>query len=133
MWLRGASPAGRGARAPHRVRTGGFNLNTLRFAAAAPTDAEDAPESGSLRLGVFPNPSSGVSTVSFYTPEPTEASLVVFDTLGRQVFAGARQAIGSGEQRMELEAALPAGVYVLRLALGSGANTTFARHTLTVR
>ena len=74
-------------------------------------------------LTAFPNPATDAATLRFAVAEATEATLVVYDALGREV---ARPVAGTVEGVVEASfdaAALPAGVYVARLKTDAGTET----------
>ncbi|WP_412067819.1 hypothetical protein [Rubrivirga sp. IMCC43871] len=91
---------------------------TLRGVAVAETGGPEATVA--VRIG--PNPTTGPLRVSFALAAPGEASLAVYDVLGREV-ASARGRLGAGPQHLALDATLPAGVYVWRLAVGDQVET----------
>jgi hypothetical protein len=66
-----------------------------------------------------PNPFNPTTTISYDLPQPAEATLSVFDLLGRQirVLASGRQPAGNYEVTFGA-AGLPSGVYLVRLAAG---------------
>ena len=75
------------------------------------------------RLSAFPNPAAGPATLRFAVAEASEATLVVYDALGREV---ARPVDGTVEGVVEASvdaSALPAGLYVARLVVGDRAET----------
>lgn len=92
------------------------------FVAAAPTPGAtnggvvsvgDDPEA-TLSLSV-PNPIRGAAVVRFALDTPGDATLTLYDALGRRVATLAEGALG-GDQEATLDAAaLAAGVYVLQL------------------
>jgi len=70
-----------------------------------------------LALSVFPNPTAGVSTVSYYLPEAALVSAEVLDLTGRRVralAAGERQAAGP---RTLAVPTLGAGLYTVRVVV----------------
>ena len=75
-------------------------------------------------LTAFPNPVADAATFAFSVTEATEATLVIYDALGREV---ARPVDGTVEGAVEAQfdaAALPAGLYVARLVAGDRVETT---------
>lgn len=82
--------------------------------AAAPLAT--TPVAAKLPLSVFPNPTRGSATLSYYLPAATSISAEVFDELGRSVATLARdERQGAGPQTLAVPA-LPAGLYTVRLA-----------------
>ena len=81
-------------------------------------------EAGFSLASVFPNPTSGRATVRYTLSEGADVRLDAYDVLGRRVatLAAGPQAAGPHEATFDA-AALPAGVYVLRLTAGSEATT----------
>ena len=74
-------------------------------------------------LSAAPNPAGGATTLRFAVAEQTQASLVVYDALGREVARPVEGSV-SGVVEAQLDAAaLPAGVYVARLVTGAGTET----------
>ena len=79
-------------------------------------------------LSVFPNPATDAATLRFAVAETTDATLVIYDALGREV---ARPIDGPAEGATVARfdaSALPAGVYVARLT--TGVRTETARFTV---
>ena len=76
---------------------------------------------------VYPNPAAGRATVRFTLREPREVRVDLFDVLGRRVRTLADAAYPRGTSEVGFEtAALPAGVYVVRLD-GQARTITVAR------
>ena len=74
-------------------------------------------------LAVYPNPVAGPATLSFAVAEAGEATLVLYDALGREVARPVEGAVeGAVVARLDV-GALPAGVYVARLAVGARTET----------
>ena len=79
---------------------------------AAPELARGAP------LRVWPNPARGAATVAYHLLAPARARVSLVDVLGREVAVAQDGAQPAGPHRARLETAgLPAGVYVVRLAV----------------
>ena len=74
-------------------------------------------------LTAFPNPAAGAATLRFAVAEQTEASLVVYDALGREVARPVEGAVSGVVEASVDASALPAGVYVARLVTAAGAET----------
>ncbi|MDH7515836.1 MAG: zinc-dependent metalloprotease family protein [Bacteroidota bacterium] len=85
------------------------------------TSAAGAPTPASLRLsGQYPNPVTGaVALVEFDLPRALPVHLALYSLLGTEIRTLASGFFEAGRHRTTFEAsALPAGVYVLRLAAG---------------
>ena len=96
---------------------GGTVLGTLAFTKGTPLLR--AAEG----LTVFPNPATEQATLRFAVAEASEAVLVIYDALGREV---ARPVEGnvSGTVEATFDASgLPAGLYVARLTTAAGTET----------
>ena len=132
VWLRGV-PLHAGERLLQlNIRTGGFNLNTMRFVRVSGLAAEpDAAQTTAL-LSVAPNPVADRLAVRYRTAVPAQMSLEVFDALGRRVLERPAETRPAGNQHVDLDLALPPGAYVLRLMLENGAETHHFRRVLTV-
>jgi hypothetical protein len=69
-------------------------------------------------FSVYPNPSSGLLSVSLSANEPGVAEFRVMDIMGRMVYSQSAR-VESGENTITLElSALPSGVYLLEAGLG---------------
>jgi hypothetical protein len=83
-------------------------------AASAPGGLPSVPS-----VAASPNPFTGQARIGFALPEAARVRLAVYDVLGREVIVlvdGAREA---GRHEAVLDGgALPAGVYLVRLAAG---------------
>src|SRR5690606_18588197 len=88
--------------------------------AVFPVDAEaEPPETMGTRLEVYPNPSSGSTTVSLTLDAASEVRVAVYDVLGREVAALHAGPLGAGEHALAFESAgLPAGLYLVRVEGG---------------
>ena len=74
-------------------------------------------------LAAFPNPAAGQATLRFAVTEAGDATLVLYDALGREVARPIDGAVdGLVEARLDA-GALPAGLYVARLVTGNRAET----------
>lgn len=87
--------------------------------------AEDKPDDGATGLvGAFPNPFSNTSAVRFRLATAGEASLVLYDVLGKAVARLSEGAHGAGTHDVLLRAdGLAAGVYLVRLVAAGGVDT----------
>jgi hypothetical protein len=75
-------------------------------------------------LAVFPNPATDAASLRFGVREAAEATLVVYDALGREV-ARPVEGVVEGAMEVALDAsALPAGLYVARLMVEGGETET---------
>ena len=74
-------------------------------------------------LTVFPNPATDAATLRFAVAEQTEATLVVYDALGREVARPVDGAVTGAVEASFDAAGLPAGVYVARLTTDTGTET----------
>src|SRR5690606_31353273 len=73
----------------------------------------------SLGLEVAPNPARGAATVVLTLARPSEVSAGVYAVLGRRVAVLHEGPLGAGRHALALDgAALPPGVYVVRVAVG---------------
>ncbi len=88
--------------------------------------ATGSEDGGALALAVAvgPNPVRGLARVTYSVPGPSAVRVSVFDALGREVAVLAEGPRGPGAYQAALDgAALPAGVYVVRAAVGSEVRT----------
>lgn len=93
-------------------------------------DAEEtAGEPARSTSSLYPNPSSGHASIEFILRAPSEASVEVFDALGRRVADSDIGVLSRGFHRLPLDVSpyVP-GVYLVRITTGSEVVT----HTLTV-
>ena len=89
-----------------------------RFVAVSGEGAPEAPAAGYALSAPVPNPASGVSTLTLEVTEPQRVRAAVYSLTGREVAAVLDREVRPGE-RAEIAvdgAALPAGVYVVRVA-----------------
>ncbi len=74
---------------------------------------------------VYPNPSSGKTTIPFFMSTPDHVRLEAFDLLGHRVALLVDERLGSGAHQALWDAsALPGGVYLLALRTGHTSNHT---------
>ena len=92
-------------------------------------EAAAASVEGSVLSAPYPNPSRGMATVSLRLAEATDVQVRVYDVLGREVAMLAEGRLEAGTHRFVLDAALPAGLYVIRVELG-GARVLTQRLTV---
>lgn len=116
--------------APLVLGPGAFRLYTSRFVGyAAPglSVAREEPASlpGAAALGpVWPSPAQGRAHTTLTLAWPAEASLEVFDVLGRRVAVVARGLQPAGEHAHAFDTrAMAPGLYVLRLTTGGVVRT----------
>ena len=74
-------------------------------------------------LSVSPNPVAGRATFRFATADEAEATLVVYDAIGREVARPVEGAVLGAVEAAFDTAALPAGLYVARLTMGERVET----------
>ncbi|HEX9951111.1 MAG TPA: T9SS type A sorting domain-containing protein [Rubricoccaceae bacterium] len=86
---------------------------------------EAAPVSTGLALAaVYPNPTTGLASVSFTTDRAVDVRVTVLDALGREVAVLADGAVGAGTHEAAFDAhRLAPGAYVVRLAAGADVRT----------
>lgn len=85
------------------------------------TDRQPEPADA---LSIGPNPAASVSHVRYALAVPGDVRLSVLDALGREVAVLRDAPATSGSHRADLDvSALPAGVYLVRLATASGVST----------
>lgn len=107
---------------PHLCYAFGFSAlkHATREAPAAIADRISAASEPVLILRpLAPNPTRGASVMSFVLPRTSEVSLDVFDASGRLSASTPLGVFNAGEHAVELDAPLPAGVYLVRLRAGS--------------
>jgi hypothetical protein len=107
---------------------GGFPLGDLTYfpdqlaaweeAGGLSVAEEGAPEADGFVLhGAAPNPSAGATTLRMSLDAAAVISVDVFDTLGRRVLSVPAAAVPAGTgHSVRLDAPLPSGVYVARVA-----------------
>ena len=83
----------------------------------------DALEAAALE-GVYPNPSRGAFEVRYGLPEAAEARVALYDVLGREVAVLASGTHEAGWHTARLEAAIAAGVYVVRFQSAGAVRTS---------
>ena len=86
-----------------------------------PLAADRAP---ALDAAVYPNPTRGRATVTLALEAPAEVRADVFDALGRRVASVEAGEVQPGFRSLSLDlAAMPPGVYVVRVAAGGAVQT----------
>ena len=74
-------------------------------------------------LGTYPNPAQSRATVRYALPDKQEATIRLYDVLGRQVQTVLNKKQEGRHQRTLDVGALPSGVYFLRLRAGGETET----------
>ncbi len=113
--------------------TGGEGGEAAHAGAEALPSAVAAPTYETALSAVVPNPFSRSTAVQFALAEPAEVRLVVYDALGREVARLADGQLDAGWHTARFDgAALPSGVYLVRMEArgGAGAFTESRRITL---
>ena len=96
-------------------------------------DESGAPDAPTAALAAFPNPAGATAAVRYTLAAPADVRLDAFDVLGRRVATLVSGEQAAGEHTATLDAAaLPAGVYVLRLTASGGTGTLTATTRLTI-
>ena len=98
----------------------GITVRDIAVAAATgvATGTRNRDEVAVAQLGIYPNPVSSATTVSFRLTKATAVSLAVFDALGRQVQQLQAGVMPAGTQTLSWDATQArAGVYFVRLLL----------------
>lgn len=114
------------------LRVPPHSVSVVAVGRAGATSAERGPEG--FRVGPpSPNPTGGAVSLAVTLAEPALVGGAVYDALGRRVLDVPARPLAAGErQAVRLStAALPAGVYVVRL-VAEGDRTLRATRTITV-
>src|SRR5690606_4301445 len=99
------------------VRQGGFNLNTMRFVKASGTAIEPGQDGAPRWDGLFPNPTTGLTTLDLHLPRSSEVTIEVLDIMGRRVLDVPLRRHPPGKHRIELDLPLASGTYVLAVTI----------------
>ena len=103
------------------MRTGGFSLNRLTFAAAPATSADGEADASDFGLEVGPNPARDRIGVVYRLATPGPADVSVFDALGRRVALLVSGPAAAGKHRAELATdALTPGLFIVVLTTEQG-------------
>lgn len=104
------------------ARVGGVEYGDPRF----PVSGEEVAAPASVvALSLYPNPARGAATLNLSLDAPQRVTLAVYDVLGRRVLSDDLGALPAGEASHRLDiAALPPGVYLVRLDGEAGARAT---------
>ena len=104
-----------GDRWPESGSFGGYSLSLT-----GGTAVETTPDGALTLRGAAPNPVAARSEIRYTLAEATDVRVELYDAIGRRVAVLADGPQGTGEQRVVVDAgALPAGLYVYRVAAGS--------------
>jgi hypothetical protein len=98
----------------------GLGITVSNIAVARPSGVSAARDRSDVAaaVSVYPNPSTGSSSLGFVLPRAARVTLDVFDALGRQVTVGAPQQLGAGAHTLRWDApGTRAGLYFLRLTV----------------
>jgi hypothetical protein len=69
-----------------------------------------------LGLSVYPNPSNGISKISFTTEAASTVSIHIYDVLGKEVTTTYNGKVAAGEQSFNVDlSAFAGGIYTIRL------------------
>ncbi len=71
---------------------------------------------------VSPNPSDGLFTISYCIPQASEATVVIYDLAGKQVYEVANGELSSSLHQLRMSD-MPSGVYFCRLRVGADSFT----------
>ncbi len=88
----------------------------------------EAPVLGAAR----PNPTAGTTALPLVLPAAARVEAAAFDVLGRRVALLHEGPLAAGRHRLVLGAGLPAGVYVVRAVVESGASAAVLSRRVTV-
>ncbi|WP_430402196.1 T9SS type A sorting domain-containing protein [Fluviicola sp.] len=73
--------------------------------------------SGNSQVELFPNPTTGLATVTFTTNSDEQVSVVVFDLSGKERMTLANEFVAKGTHRLQADLSkLAAGTYLIRIA-----------------
>ncbi len=113
------------------ARVVGPSVDLGAYEGAVTVAAEAEPSGASAALAVYPNPASGPVAVSVTLGQSQPVEVALFDALGRRVAVLHDGPLAAGHHTLRLAtAALPAGVYVLRLRTQT---STLTRRLVVVR
>ena len=101
-----------------------FNGDVYRFFSKSDTSSEIGVPEESLRLAVYPNPTTGDVTVAIPEGMLGPVRIAVYDVLGREVTVLREGTVGTDEHTVRFDAAgLADGIYVVRLEAGGASRT----------
>ncbi|MCB0592988.1 MAG: T9SS type A sorting domain-containing protein [Lewinellaceae bacterium] len=81
-------------------------------------DTRGQQQRGELELGMAPNPTDGLLTLSYVLPRASGVTVEVFNLNGQRVYSRNAGQQGQGWHGLELNTTLPAGTYTLKLTAG---------------
>lgn len=77
-----------------------------------------------LNLKCFPNPTNGLTTISFNLPEPSNVTLNIYDTFGNKILSDLYPTFNAGQNSLEFDLSPYAtGYYSYTLETASGIST----------
>ena len=98
--------------------------DTTAHAGASTEVASAKAASDAASLTMYPNPTSGVVSIALTLDAPVDASVEVYDVLGREVVVLQEGSLNAGHHALSFDAVgLPAGVYVVRFVAGDAVKT----------
>ncbi len=96
-----------------------FGPDTVTVVNEPFVNGEDEVEAAAAGLSVYPNPVAGSAMVTLVLAAASEATVTVFDVLGRSVAVLHRGPLTAGPHTFGLDGgALPSGVYLVRAEVG---------------
>lgn len=79
------------------------------------------PKDMALELAAYPNPFNSSTTISYYLPYKSTASLQIFNILGQQVYSKNLGLQSAGEHNISVDLAFcPSGIYFVRMETDRG-------------
>ncbi len=97
----------------------GPSVQKFLFTEGSAVEGRNTLPDGFAVLGTYPNPTSGLTTLSFSLPQAGPAALKVYDTLGREVATVVDDVLAADTYDVSFDASgLPAGLYLYRLQSG---------------
>jgi hypothetical protein len=86
-----------------------------------PASVNEISSAPSLPVTVYPNPTNGLTTISFEINQPDQIKISVLDMQGKTVFILPEERYSNGKHNVELDLGkIPAGVYTIKLDGHSG-------------
>lgn len=98
----------------------------LPVAETAKLSADSSSATPSFQMKVFPNPTTGLFTISFNmgTIAQEKVSLSMLNMLGQQVYSKQFSGSGAIRETVELDQSLPTGIYTLQVLVGNKMENT---------